>query len=67
MTKKQKDVRFIRTFIQHPFGMSTEILVDKQTGVNYLYHQSGYGGGLCPLLDKDGKPVITDISSEVEA
>lgn len=35
------------------------VLVDKETGVNYLFLQSGYAGGLTPLLDADGKPVIT--------
>ena len=43
-------------------GMSnTEIWVDKETGVNYLYHVSGYAGGLTPLLDRDGNPVISPI------
>lgn len=40
---------------------SVEIWVDKQTGVNYLFHQSGYAGGMTPLLDRDGKPVISTI------
>ena len=35
------------------------VLVDKETGVNYLFFQSGYAGGLTPLLDADGKPVVT--------
>ncbi len=35
------------------------ILVDKVTGVNYLFVQSGYAGGLTPLLDAEGHPVIT--------
>ena len=35
------------------------VYVDRETGVNYLYIQVGYGGGLTPLLDVDGKPVIT--------
>ena len=35
------------------------ILVDRETGVNYLFVQTGYAGGLTPLLDADGKPVIT--------
>lgn len=35
------------------------VLVDKETGVNYLFVQSGYAGGLTPLLDADGKPVVT--------
>ena len=36
----------------------TQIWVDRETGVQYLWHKSGYGGGITPLLDKDGKPVI---------
>lgn len=35
------------------------VLVDKETGVNYLFFQSGYAGGLTPLLDAEGKPVVT--------
>ena len=35
------------------------IIIDKETGVNYLYVCRGYGGGLTPLLDADGKPLIT--------
>ena len=34
------------------------ILVDKETGVHYLYVQNGNSGGLTALLDADGKPVI---------
>ena len=36
-----------------------EIWVDKETGVNYLYVCHGYGGGLTPLLDSEGKPIVT--------
>lgn len=40
----------------------TEIWVDKETGVNYLlFHASGYAGGLTPLLNKDGSPVISSV------
>ena len=38
---------------------SLEILVDKETGVHYLFRSSGYAGGLTVLLDKEGNPVIT--------
>ncbi len=38
-----------------------EIWVDTQTGVNYLWQKDGYSGGLTPLLDENGKPVITKI------
>lgn len=37
-----------------------EVLVDKETGVNYLFRKSANAGGLTPLLDKDGNPIITD-------
>ncbi len=40
----------------------TDVLVDKETGVNYVYHQIGDSAGLTVLLDKDGKPVITPIN-----
>ena len=36
-----------------------QILVDKETGVNYLIWRSGYAGGITPLLDKEGKVVVT--------
>ena len=36
-----------------------EIWRDKETGVNYVFHRAGYAGGLTPLLDKDGKPIVT--------
>ena len=39
----------------------TEIWVDKETGVNYVFHESGYAGGMTPLLDRDGKPVISPV------
>lgn len=38
-----------------------QIWVDKQTGVNYLWTASGYAGGLTPLLNRDGTPVITPV------
>lgn len=38
-----------------------EIWVDKETGVNYLFCASGSAGGLTPLLNRDGTPVISPI------
>ena len=38
---------------------NVEIWVDTETGVNYMFKHSGYAGGLTPLLDVNGKPVIT--------
>lgn len=52
--------RFEKTYSQGTMNI-TEIWVDKETGVNYVFHVSGYAGGFTPLLDRDGKPVISPI------
>ena len=54
-----KEKRFIKVYTQNAGAI--EIWVDKETGVNDLYHASGYSGGLTVLLDKDGKPVVTPV------
>ena len=43
---------------------STEIWVDKETGVNYLSHASGYSGGLTVLVDAEGKPIVTKVEEK---
>ena len=40
------------------------IIKDKITGVLYLQNHITNGGGLTPLLDKNGKPVTELISNE---
>lgn len=59
MAKKEK--RFVSIYSESGFNTSQRILVDTITGVNYLYVGSGYGGGLTPLLDRDGNPVISPL------
>lgn len=54
------DDRFKRIYKQGKMTV-TEIWVDRVTGVNYLYHVDGYSGGLTPLLDRDGKPVVSPV------
>lgn len=58
-----KPERFKTVYTQGTLSV-TEILVDTKTGVNYLFHASGYSGGLTVLLDGDGKPVITRMQGE---
>lgn len=55
-----KNQRFEKIYSQGTMSV-TEIWVDKETGINYLYYASGYSGGLTPLLDREGKPVISSI------
>lgn len=54
------DERFEKIYTQGMMNV-TEIWVDRQTGVNYLFHASGYAGGLTPLLKPDGTPVVTPV------
>ena len=54
--------RFLKVFTQRGVSL-TEIWVDKETGVNYMFHASGYAGGLTPLLDKDGRVVVTPVEN----
>ena len=60
-----KDSRFVKVYSDGAFG-SNEIWVDKVTGVNYLFHAAGYAGGLTPLLNRDGTPVITSVPKDEE-
>ena len=55
--------RFEKVYSQGAVNV-TEIWVDKETGVNYMFHASGYAGGMTPLLDREGKPVITTAESK---
>lgn len=60
---EKKENRFIKVYSQSGgfSGNHMSIYVDKETGVNYLFTQSGYAGGMTPLLNRDGTPVITPI------
>ena len=57
--------RFVKIYDDGAFG-SNEIWVDKETGVNCLFHASGYAGGLTPLLNRDGTPVITTVVNKYD-
>ena len=58
--KADKNERFVRILLEgSAFGEVRMLYVDKETGVTYLFIKSGYGAGLTPLVDSEGKPVIT--------
>ena len=65
--KPKKTDRFICTEIVGG-GLSSrcEVLVDRQTGVNYLFVGSGYAGGLTVMLDAEGKPIVTPVPREYQ-
>lgn len=63
MARKEK------RFVVHSESMglsSVKIIMDKITGVHYLYYFDGASGGLTVLLGKDGKPLIQPVSGSDE-
>ena len=52
-----KEKRFEVVYKQGMTG-SLKIILDTETGVQYLAMVEGYAGGLTPLLDRDGKPLL---------
>lgn len=62
-TRPRAKDRFVKIYNQGTLNI-TEIWVDRETGVNYVFHASGYAGGLTPLLDRQGKPVVTSVCEE---
>ena len=55
-----KNERFEKVYSQGSINV-TEIWVDKDTGVNYVFHCYGNAGGMTPLLDREGKPVVSPV------
>ena len=62
--KPMKTDRFITTEICNTNMTQQRILVDRKTGVNYLWMASGYAGGLTVLVDAEGKPIVTPVPRE---
>ena len=66
--KPIKSNRFICTEISGGAfdGVQPRVLVDRKTGVNYLWVGAGYAGGLTVLVDAEGKPIVTPVPAEDE-
>lgn len=59
----KKDNRF-QVVQQEGNGLTTPqctVLLDTATGVQYLFAQFGSGAGLCPLVNRDGGPLMWDM------
>ena len=58
---QQKEERFEVTFREGSWLKDEgirQILVDKETVVNYLCCNSGFGASITPLLDSEGKVIV---------
>ena len=54
MSKEKQEKRFVQVFSE-----DCGFVVDRETGVTYLIIRNTFGSGITPLLNSDGKPVIT--------
>ena len=60
-----KEKRFIEIHKEgSELSVAKIVLLDKETGVQYLFIKSGYGAGLTPLLDRDGKPLCGSVYND---
>lgn len=60
MAKKQEE----RFFWGGGNNGVADIIIDRETGVCYLWKAAGYKGGLTVLVDADGNPVIWEGENE---
>lgn len=56
--------RFVEIYSQGIVNVA-KIIVDRETGVNYLLgsHDKQSGTGLTDLVDQEGKPIVTPMDS----
>lgn len=66
--KPEKTDRFVCTEVSGGAfdAFQARVLVDRKTGVNYLWTAAGYAGGLTVLLNSDGTPVVTAVPRDEE-
>ena len=51
--------RFQQVHKEGGLTFRSEVWVDRETGVNYFFHADGNSGGMCVLVDAEGKPILT--------
>ena len=56
--------RFVLKSREILHGRELDVVVDRQTGVNYVTYLGSASAPLSPLLDKDGKPLVDRLPLE---
>ena len=59
MNKKEDRFVIVKTEGNGLTSANRQVIVDRETGVNYLFFHDGYAGGLTVLVDPEGKPLVT--------
>ena len=60
MSKRKLKKRFEFEKFQSSLSSSTSLIIDKETGIEYLLFEKELGAGLTVLLDRHGKPKINE-------
>lgn len=56
--------RFVLKSRESLHGRELDVVVDSQTGVNYVTYLASSSAPLSPLLDRDGKPLVDKLPLE---
>lgn len=56
--------RFVLKSRESLHGRELDVVVDSQTGVNYVTYLASFSAPLSPLLDRDGKPLTDTLPIE---
>lgn len=57
----ETELKFEKTYYGDGGGVYTAVIVDPETGVNYLFHKGGYGGGMTPRYNADGTLYVSEV------
>ena len=58
--KDDEEKRFIKILKESSVTQTREIILDTETGVNYMYVTGGSGKTITPLLDSEGKVIVSN-------
>lgn len=64
-TRTEKTPPFNHRFGYYSTDNVTTVIVDKQTGVCYLWVKVGYGAGLTVMVGPDGNPLIYEEEAQI--
>ena len=57
--------RFVKVYSQGAINVS-EIWVVRESGVQYVFHASGNAAGLTPLMEREGRVMVTYLKEELD-
>jgi len=59
--KKSEDERISDGRFVANRNLQGVVVTDTETGVQYLFVEYGYGGGMTVLVDENGKPLVKEV------